>query len=394
MGMCSRATKLVTLLMALMLIATACGSNEEASESEEPGSATEAASTEPETDTAATEPEETEVEETVTTEPEDTGVSDLEPLDNEKVVVGYVGISKFAALYVAEESGYFDRYGLDVELQKVATGNDIALLMDEGQVDVGAIAITSGVFNSWNDGSELTLFLPAATEPFEGSQTQLLVRSDLAAEIATLDDLLGRTVGIEGGPGSGAEYLLAKVLERGGYTLADVTVETLGRGEASLALEGGLVEAAIAGSPASVAIAAAGTGEALEWGRDFVPGQMTVGYVASPEFLTARPDVAERMALAMALATADLLQGDDRTSTDVVNAVAKYTEKQPEDVKDLPSLFFNPEMVIPVDGFEDVQRVHLANGRLAYDEPFDISSRINVDFAAGAASLASQLTSN
>ncbi|HHO55427.1 MAG TPA: hypothetical protein ENK21_03490, partial [Trueperaceae bacterium] len=37
----------------------------------------------------------------------------------EKVKVAYVPIMKFATMYVAESRGIFDKYGLDVEINRV-----------------------------------------------------------------------------------------------------------------------------------------------------------------------------------------------------------------------------------------------------------------------------------
>ena len=42
------------------------------------------------------------------------------PLDPpQQVKVAYVPIMKFATMYVAEHRGIFDKYGLDVELERV-----------------------------------------------------------------------------------------------------------------------------------------------------------------------------------------------------------------------------------------------------------------------------------
>ena len=140
----------------------------------------------------------------------------VEPLDPpETVTVAYVPIMKFAAMYVAEERGIFDKYGLDVEIERVSSGTEAIAFLTEGQIDIGGIAIVTSLWNGWNDGLDIRIIAPGALEPFEDSPTKLIARADLveSGEVETVADLAGRTVSLAGGPGSGGEYLLSKALD-------------------------------------------------------------------------------------------------------------------------------------------------------------------------------------
>ncbi|HEX7002078.1 MAG TPA: ABC transporter substrate-binding protein, partial [Trueperaceae bacterium] len=149
----------------------------------------------------------------------------VEPLDPpEQVSVAVVPILKFAALYVAAERGIFEKYGLDVDINIVTSGTEAIAFLEQGQIDVGGIAIVTSLWNGWNQGIDIRVFAPGGLEPFENSPTKFMVRKDLydSGAVDTIEELRGHTVAMAGGPGSGGEYLAAKALERGGLTIRDV----------------------------------------------------------------------------------------------------------------------------------------------------------------------------
>src|SRR5690606_3342531 len=147
------------------------------------------------------------------------------PLDQpQKVKVAYVPIMKFATMYVAEQRGIFDKYGLDVDLEKVKSGTEASAVLPQSTVDVGGIAIVTSLWNSWNRGLDIRVIAPGALEPMENSPTALLVRKQLADDgtVKDIGGLKGKRVAVAGGPGSGGEYLAAKALERADLTIRDV----------------------------------------------------------------------------------------------------------------------------------------------------------------------------
>jgi len=166
------------------------------------------------------------------------------PLDPpEKVVVAYVPIMKFATLYVAAGRGFFEKYGLDVQIERVKSGTEIIAFLTQGTTDVGGIAVVASTWNAWSQGMELRIIAPGALEPMENSPTKLLARKALVDESKVKDvaDLKGLIVAMAGGPGSGGEYLASKGLERGGLTIADVEMVRIGNADMPAAFEKGAV---------------------------------------------------------------------------------------------------------------------------------------------------------
>ena len=195
--------------------------------------------------------------------------------------------------------------------------------------------------------------------------------------VSEIADLAGMTVALAGGPGSGGEYLLAKGLELGDLTIRDVETVQIGNADMPAAFENGSVAAGLLGSPYADQVIDGGFGEAIA--TDLTPGLMTVAFVGSGDFVNERPEVAQRFALALTEA-ARMMQGDDYLSDENVAAYLKYVNSTEEAIRSGSPVVYDPNMVIPVDGLADVERVHRENGRTEYEEPVDLSSVVDTTF--------------
>lgn len=304
----------------------------------------------------------------------------VEPFDEpEEVTVAYVPIMKFAPLYVAAHRGLFEKYGLDVQIDRVASGTEAIAFLTEGQIDVGGIAIVTSLWNGWNEGLDIQVFAPGGLEPFEDSPTKLMVRSDLVDRgiVEDVADLRGRNLAIAGGPGSGGEYLASKALELGDLTIRDVNIINMGNPDMPSAFEGGAIDAGILGSPYAQQVDDAGFAEPLA--TDLTPGLMTVAFVGSGNFINNRPEVAERFTLALTEA-ARLMQGDDFLASENMDAYLRFVDATPEAIRGDQLLEFDPDQEIPVDGLADIERVHRENGRTQYDDPIDLDVVVETSF--------------
>ena len=302
-----------------------------------------------------------------------------EPLSpRETVRVAYVPITKFGTLYVAAERGIFDAYGLDVQIDRVASGTEAIAFLEQGQIDVGGIAIVVSLWNGWAQGLDLRVIAPGGLEPFEGSPTKLMLRADLQDEVTSIADLRGRTVAVAGGPGSGGEYLAAKALERGGLSIFDVNLVNVGNPDMPLSFESGAIDAGILGAP--FADQAEASGFAVPFAEDLTPGLMTVAFVGSGRFVEERPEAARRFALAL-LEASRAMQGEHLYSRENLDAFLSYLPGTTEEaLRAGAPVVFDPNQAIPVDGLADVERVHRENGRTAYETPIDLGDVVEPSF--------------
>jgi NitT/TauT family transport system substrate-binding protein len=306
------------------------------------------------------------------------------PLDPpQKVTVAYVPIMKFATMYVAAGRGLFKKYGLDVNIEPVKSGTEAIAFLTQGTIDVGGIAIVTSLWNGWNRGMDIRIIAPGALEPYENSPTKLVVRKALkdSGEVKDIADLKGMKVAVAGGPGSGGEYLLAKALERAKLTIRDVQAINLGNADMPPAFENGSIDAAILGSPYADQVIAGGNG--VELAGDLTPGLMTVAFVGSGKFVTERPEVAQRLVLALTEA-ARMMQGDDYLAQENVDAYLTYTNSTEEALRKGSPVVYDPNMAIAIDGLADVERVHRENGRTDYADPLDISKVVADSFVSRA----------
>ncbi len=311
----------------------------------------------------------------------------LPPLDPpQKVKVAYVPIMKFATMYVAADRGLFEKYGLDVDLERVKSGTEAIAFLTNNSVDVGGIAIVTSLWNGWSQGLPLRIIAPGALEPFENSPTKLVVRKDLvdSGKVKDVADLKGMKVALAGGPGSGGEYLLSKALERGNLTIRDVETVKMGNADMPAAFENGSIDAALLGSPYADQVIDAGHGVALA--TDLAPGLMTVAFVGSDNFVNNRKDAAARFVLALTEASR-MMQGDDYLSDENIAAYLKYVNSTEEAIRNGRRVIYDPDMKIPVEGLADVERVHRENGRTEYTEPIDLNSVVDDSFVKQAVEL-------
>ncbi len=311
----------------------------------------------------------------------------VDPLDPpEKVTVAYVPISKFAAMYVAESRGIFDKYGLDVDIERVASGTEAIAFLTEGQIDVGGIAIVTSLWNGWNEGLDIRIIAPGALEPMVDSPTKFLVRADLVEDgtVKTVADLEGRIVGVAGGPGSGGEYLASKALERGGLTIRDVELLQIANPDMPVAFENGSIDAGLLGAPFADQAIEAGTAVVLE--ADLTPGLMTVAFVGSGKFVNERPEVAQRFVIALMEATR-LMQGDDYLADENIEAYLSFMDTTEEAIRGANPVIYDPNMVLPLEGLADVESTHRGNGRTNYEEPIDIENVTATEFTETAREL-------
>lgn len=158
-----------------------------------------------------------------------------------RVMLGYCAISpESMAVWVADERGFFRKYGLDAVLVFLAGNAPVGQAMMAGEVHL-AICGASGVIASAAHGGDL-VFVAGLVNHLN---FKLWTRA--ASPITRVQDLKGKTVGISS-LGSTTHVLGRLILEEHNLSPREVTFRALGAGPARLAgLERELVDAAIFG---------------------------------------------------------------------------------------------------------------------------------------------------
>lgn len=159
---------------------------------------------------------------------------------NERLKVGYNIWVGTAAVFIAQEKGYFKEAGLDVELVPFKGPGDTMPPLIGGHLDVALTTADNVVLmNSRTDSSIKIIF---ATDTSNGADAVIAGKT-----IATLADLKGKTVAVTQGEVN--ELLLLKALESVGLTMSDINSLNMDPDSAGAAFIAGKVDAAVSWEP-------------------------------------------------------------------------------------------------------------------------------------------------
>jgi NitT/TauT family transport system substrate-binding protein len=166
-----------------------------------------------------------------------------------EVRIGITGNTADAALFIAQDRGYFKEQGLTLNITRVQSANDVVAPLGAGQLDVGGGAISAGLFNAIARGVELKIVADKGQHsgsPVNGftSAVVLVVPKADISNYKTLSDLKGKTVALAS-VGSGNEIMLDRGLQSVGLSEKDINLKTLAFPDMLSALSTHGVDAAV-----------------------------------------------------------------------------------------------------------------------------------------------------
>ena len=168
--------------------------------------------------------------------------------------VGVLPLSAFGSYYIAQERGYFRELGLNIEFERGTSVNDLLPSLAQGQLHVGACSSNVFCFNFLNRRADLQIVADVQsagrTERSIGS-TALVVRKDLWDDgtIRQPQDLVGRTIYVIVGPGSGSQGQAARWLQRNGVDPLSVDWVGMPFPDQLLAMQNRAIEVSIQTEP-------------------------------------------------------------------------------------------------------------------------------------------------
>ncbi len=296
----------------------------------------------------------------------------------EKVVVAHVPLINFATLYVAMERGFLRDQGIEVDLQRVASGTEAVAFLAQDRLDVGAIGLAASIFNAFNRGLEMRVV--ASTSSWgQRHGTRILARMDLfdSGEIRSVRDLRGRRVGVAGGAGSAGHYLFLIGARRGGIGPRDFELVNLPNPDHGPALRAGRLDASLTGSPFSSAALAQFLARPLL--ENFAPGTSTTVFAFSGGFMRTRPEVATRFLMAL-MTAARAMQGEQYLDPDNVAAYKKYTGVRDEVLRGEPPLLYYRDMRIVTPTIVDMEKAFREAGLADYAAAIPIEQMVDRRF--------------
>lgn len=208
-----------------------------------------------------------------------------------KIRIGYLPIAAELPLFVAVEKGYFKEAGIEVELVRLASSNDLGNAATSDQIDILAGAASNVVFDIGRTAGKRHLLF--AVNPYSNSPghvtDHLIVRNN--SGINTIADLKGKKVA--GFPGS-VRVLIFLILEKHGVPRDSYEYLELPPANWQPALQSGSIDAGVALEPSATQILKDGVGTSILKGfyAELMPDMPLSGHWVAADFY-ARADKAQ-----------------------------------------------------------------------------------------------------
>ncbi len=298
---------------------------------------------------------------------------------DDTVDVGYVQLSIFSPLFVAQEKGYFADEGLKVNLENVKSGQDAIPLASSGKLDTALVGFSAGMFSAINTGLDVEVVGSMGVQPEDRERppSALLVRQELidSGEYSSLADLEGRTIGVLGGEGATGAFYVGMALQEAGLSLDDVNFTQLSNPDMPTGLQTGGVDAAFASAPFWEMAVEDGAAEKV-WTTP--EGTSGTGMIYGGEFSDS--ENGQKFFDAMARAAKDL-QGEQRYSEENLRIIAEATDQSVEDVKSTPLYTWLPDLAPLPDQLATMEQTWMELGALEYDQPLPQEEYVNTTFS-------------
>lgn len=302
-----RRHKRLVLVAVFGLLIAACGAG---------GEATTTSAADTTTTTEAT---------TTTTVAETTTTS----IEFERVTVKVVTLPfiTFAPYKIGVEEGYFDKYGIDVELVDFTVQEEILPALSSGQVDVSSGLVSAGMFNAIARGAEIKITADKGyVEPDGCINWSVLGRKDLveSGALDTADQLAGLTVNIV--PATWLEYYLSEVLAEGGLTLADIEKVNISSPAVPEALDSSQIDVAVNAEPWVTRLGSAGHVPVLGLPQELTPGESGAVQLYGPTLLGDNRDVGVRFMAGYLEAVEQYAEGPTERNLEIIAEFSQLPE--------------------------------------------------------------------
>ncbi len=241
---------------------------------------------------------------------------------------GVLGVMGDGPVYIAIDRGYFKQEGLEVETLQFNSAAQMIAPMAAGQLDVGAGALGSGLFNALARDIPIKIVADKAHIAPGHEYNALVARKDLVDSGVLKDwrDLKGRNVVISSK--TIVTYMdLVKGLERGGLSPNEVNVAEMSFADTNVAFANKAIDVALHNEPYITIGLEQGLFVRWKSIQDIEPDQEIGVVMYAPEFVRSNPDAARRYMVAYLKGVRDFNEAYDKKKglAEVVSIISKHT---------------------------------------------------------------------
>lgn len=249
-----------------------------------------------------------------------------------EISVGAIPIGDTAALHIADQQGFFEEEGLDVEIVETSGGAIAVPGVESGDYDF-AFGNTVSLMVAQDQGLDLRYVTNGATTTGEPGE-------DFAAVVAPEDSQLESSADLTGGEASSnnlnniGDLSIRLAADKDGGNGADIEFVELGFGEAQAAVENGNVEAALILEPFLTPALDAGL-KPVSWPYAEAHPEFDIGgFFTRADYFDEEPETVEAFSSAL-------------------NKALEYSEENPDEVREVIGSYIPiedevlEEMVLP-----------------------------------------------
>jgi NitT/TauT family transport system substrate-binding protein len=304
------------------------------------------------------------------------------------VRVGQIGATVGdAPIFIAEDRGYFQEEGLDVERTPFDSAARMIPALAGGQLDVGGGAISAGLFNAVGRGVSLLIVGDKGSFRDGDRWNSIAVRKDLYDSGAIRDwpDLRGRPIGIPS-KGTGNEIVFARGLAGAGLGLDGVDLKELGLPDIGVSLANGSLDVGLQPEPFLTRGVEQGSIALWKGVGDVLPGSQFTVIMYAGAFGREHPDAARRYMAAYVRGIRDYYDAflAHRTDPDALAAfIADFARlPNPDLVKRMYPVRFDPDGRVNVDSIASDYQYFRSTGEVTTDlDPRGLVNAQYVDYA-------------
>jgi NitT/TauT family transport system substrate-binding protein len=239
-----------------------------------------------------------------------------QPID--KIRLGVETSVLSSPVWIAEDKGYFQIEGLDVQIKEFGSGKTaLRTMLNDGSLDMVTAAQTPIMFSSFNRNDYAII----AIMTYSDNDVKVLGRKDQG--IANPSDLKGRTIGVT--KGSTGHSFLSIFLTNNGLSISDVEIVDMEATELARALAEGKVNAVSTWEPHILEAKELLGGGAITFeGKDIFREDWHL--VTNRDFIKRYPQAIERFLRAI-VRSEDFISKNRETSIDIVARRLKTDRK-------------------------------------------------------------------
>lgn len=278
--------------------------------------------------------------------------------DTSVLNMAHVPTVALAPVFIAQERGYFEERGLEVEFTIETSGATATSQVAAGEFDLMQGAIGNSTFNAINQG--LPIKVVADNERGVAGLPMILrlwMNESHYEDGVSLSDLPdGASVGINTW-GAVVEYVLGRELQANDMTWDDIEVTTMPFPDMVGAFESDSLDAAIMPDPNGPVVEDATGAQHVAYTTEVDPNIQVASILMGEDLLESRPDEARGFLEGYVLGIRDFYD-DSPYDDEIVSYVSEYLDLPEDNIRQSVPMFFNRNGRPNVDSIMSQQDFH------------------------------------